>query len=453
MNALPNLTAREAAARIRSGSLLPSELVQAILDRIEAIDPRIRAWVCVDRRGSLEAARMLDEEARAGRWRGPFHGVPVGLKDIYDVAGFTTTAGAGPYAHRQPREDAESVSRLRRAGAVILGKTKTTEFAYLDPTDTVNPWNAQHTPGGSSSGSAAAVAARMVPLALGSQTVGSTLRPAAYCGIVGFKPTYGRISCEGIVPLAKSFDHVGILCRSVADAALCFTVLADGAGVDPDAGTARQPEPSEDAASRAERPPRLGLPRVLLERASPEIAAHLESVGRMLARAGAEVEDAGLPPSFAGVHAAGARVMQVEAAGHHAQLFAAHADAYGPNMRALIEAGQRVSEAERTAAGRQLRQFREEIRPLFDRVDALLLPVAGSTAPRGLSSTGDPSFCAPWSFAGLPAIALPSGLSTDRLPLSIQLVSAPFADQGLLRTASWCEWILAFDAAPEPLLP
>jgi Asp-tRNA(Asn)/Glu-tRNA(Gln) amidotransferase A subunit family amidase len=445
MNALTGLTAREAAARIRSGSLLASGLVQALLDRIDALDPLIKAWVCVDRRGALEAARMLDDEARSGRWRGPLHGVPVGLKDIYDVAGLTTTAGAGSHAHRQPHGDAESVRRLRRAGAVILGKTKTTEFAYLDPTDTVNPWNPHHTPGGSSSGSAAAVASRMVPLALGSQTVGSTLRPAGYCGVVGFKPTYGRIPCAGIVPLAESFDHVGILCRSVADAALCFQVLTDGSEADP----GRQPNHSGDAATPAERPPRLGLPRMLLERAGPEIAAHLEAVARTLARAGAEIEDVELPPSFAGVHDAGACIMQAEAAAHHAQLFAAHADAYGPKMRTLIEAGQRVSSTDRAAAERQLRLFREEIRPLLDRVGALLMPVAGSTAPRGLSSTGDPYFCAPWSFAGLPAIALPSGLSTDRLPLSIQLVSAPFGDQRLLGAASWCEAILAFDAAPE----
>ncbi len=330
----------------------------------------------------------------------------------------------------------------------MLGKTTTTEFAYLDPAETRNPWNLEHTPGGSSSGSAAAVAARMVPLALGSQTVGSTLRPAAYCGIVGLKPTHGRISCRGVVPLAWSLDHVGIICRSVADAALALQVLA---GHDPgDPLSAREPVADYiGSVARSERPPRLRLPRqFFLELASPEVAAHLEAIAQTLARAGASVEEVKLPPSFEGIHEAGTRVMQVEAAAFHAARFAAHAERYRPKIRSLIEAGLKVSGMEYVVAVQHCRRFRAEMVPLFESSDALLMPVAGTPAPKGLGSTGDPTFCAPWSFAGLPAIAIPSGLAQEGLPLAIQLVSGAFDEPRLLAVARWCEATLGFSAAP-----
>ncbi|MBI4609895.1 MAG: amidase [Candidatus Rokubacteria bacterium] len=448
MTPLHALTATEAVAAIRNGQLSAVSLVEALLARIDALDPDVKAWVTVDRGGALETASQRDREAQAGRLRGPLHGLPVGLKDIYHVAGMVTTCGAGPFAHEHPADDAETVGRLRQAGAVVLGKTATTEFAYLDPAETRNPWNPEHTPGGSSSGSAAAVAARMVPLALGSQTVGSTLRPAAYCGVVGLKPTHGRVSCRGVVPLAWSLDHVGIFSRSVTDAALGLQVLA---GHDP-----RDPFSSREsladyvgALSRAERPPRLALPRqFFLERASPEVAAHLEGVAQSLGRGGATVEEIKLPPSFEGIHDAGARVVRVEAAAFHAARFATHAAQYRPKLRALIEAGPTISAVEYVAAQQHRRRFRDEMAASFERADALLMPVAGAPAPKGLDSTGDPAFCAPWSFAGLPAISLPSGLTMDGLPLAVQLVSAAFDEPRLLAVARWCEAQLGFTAAP-----
>ncbi len=446
MNGLHTLTVTELSARIRSGELSPVSLVEALLARIDALDPKVKAWVTVDRQGALESARHV--EAQTGRPRGVLHGVPVGLKDIYHAVGMTTTAGAGVFAHERPAEDAESVARLRRAGAIVLGKTATTEFAYLDPAETRNPWNPEHTPGGSSSGSAAAVAARMVPLALGSQTVGSTLRPAAYCGVVGFKPTHGRISCRGVLPLAWSLDHVGIICRSVADAALVLQVLA---GHDPgDPLSAREPVADYVGfVARAERPPRLGLPRqFFLERASPEVATHLEVIAQTLARSGASVEEVKLPASFEGIHEAGTRVMQVEAAAFHAAPCAAHAEHYRPKIRGLIETGLKVGGIEYVAAQQHCRRFRAEMTPLFERSDALLMPVAGTPAPKGLGFTGDPTFCAPWSFAGLPAIALPSGLAQEGLPLAIQLVSGAFDEARLLPVARWCEARFGFSGAP-----
>ncbi len=215
-SALSAVAARDA---IKSGALSPMALVEACLARIRAVDPTLQAWIHVDEAGALAHAAARAEEAKQGKLRGPLHGIPVGIKDIFDVEGLPTTAGAAAWAHRIATQDAPSVQWLRAKGAIILGKTHTTQFAFRDPAPTRNPWNTEHTPGGSSSGSAAAVAARMVPFALGSQTVGSVLRPAAYCGIVGFKPAHGRIPTDGVVPLAWSLDHVGVFARSVSSPA------------------------------------------------------------------------------------------------------------------------------------------------------------------------------------------------------------------------------------------
>jgi Asp-tRNA(Asn)/Glu-tRNA(Gln) amidotransferase A subunit family amidase len=441
------LTVTEAAARIRDGQLSAVQLVEALVGRIDAVDPQVQAWVTVDRDEALAAARQRDADARASRFRGPLHGVPVALKDIFHVAGMVTTAGAGSFAHERATEDAAAVARLREAGAIILGKVTTAEFAFFDPPDTRNPWNLEHTPGGSSSGPAAAVAAGMVPLALGSQTAGSTLRPAAYCGVVGLKPAHGRISCRGMVPLTWQFDHVGIFCRSVADAALALDVLA---GYDP-ADPFSRPDPAagysaalhEDRSAR----PRLGfVRRPFLDRAGPEVAAHLEVTAERLANAGAIIEEVDLPESVEGLFEAGMRVMQVAAATIHRQRFARHADQFGPKIRALIEAGMELSGVDYAAAEQHCRRFKTDAAPVLAGVDALLMPVADSPAPKGLSSTGDPSFCAPWSFTGSPAIALPSGFAADGLPLAVQLAATD--ERRLLTTAAWCEAVFGVSSMP-----
>lgn len=439
-------SAAEAARRIRAGELSPVDLLTACLARIEATEPVVRAWVHLDGEAALRVARERETEAREGRFLGPLHGVPVALKDIFDAAGLPTLAGAGHFFHPTPAADATSVARLRAQGAVIVGKVTTTAFAYLDPSPTRNPWNPEHTPGGSSSGPAAAVAARMVPLALGSQTVGSVLRPAAYCGVVGLKPTHGRISTAGVVPLAWSFDHVGVFCRTVEDAALALAVLA---GADP-ADPLSSPTPVDDYAAGIATPvpPRIGLLHSLLERATLEMAGHLESTARALAGAGAVVVDAGLPPSFTGLHEAGTTVVRVEAAAFHRELVARHADEYPPKIKEAIGQGQRVAAVDFLAAQSHRRRFRVEMAPIAARFDALLSPTAPAPAPKGLDSTGDPYFCAPWSFAGMPAIALPSGLDPQGLPLSIQLVGAPWAEARLLAAAAWCERVLGFREAP-----
>ena len=314
MTAPFELSVVDAAAAIRQGRLSAVDLVEACLGRIDACEEQVQAWVVVDRSGALEAARRLDVEAREARFRGPLHGVPVGLKDIIHAAGLETTAGARGFADTAPREDAPCVARLRAAGAVILGKLQTTEFAFSDPAVTRNPWHAARTPGGSSAGSAAAVAARMVPAALGSQTVGSVLRPAAFCGVVGLKPTYGRVSRRGVVPLAWSLDHVGVFARSVADAALVLSVLAGHDPADPGSATAPPPDVAAVVAAPPTRPPRLGLiGEPFLARATQEARAHLGEVARTLEARGAHVEPVRLPPLVAALYSAVITVSRAEA--------------------------------------------------------------------------------------------------------------------------------------------
>jgi Asp-tRNA(Asn)/Glu-tRNA(Gln) amidotransferase A subunit family amidase len=342
-----------------------------------------------------------------------------------------TTAGAKPWAHTAPSSDAPVVARLRAAGAIIVGKTHTTEFAYRDPAPTRNPWHPEHTPGGSSAGSGAAVAARMVPVALGTQTVGSILRPAAYCGVVGFKASHGLTPAADVIPLAWSLDHVGVLTRSVDDAALALGVLA---------GRELAPPPSGA--------PTLAIAPELLERAEPDTAAHVRAAAEMFARAGAHVVEVTLPSSFARLHDAGLVVLQVEAAAYHAADFARHAEHYGAGIRAAVEAGLARPAVDYVHANRARLAFKDEVMPLLEHHDALLSPTAPGPAPAGLGSTGDAWFCAPWSSAGVPAITLPSGVAPGGLPYAVQLVAAAGREAPLLGVAAWCERVLAFDGLP-----
>jgi len=430
-SSLSELGVRAAAERIRRGEIASADLTAACLARITALEPTVLAWAHVDRDGALAAARERDAEARSGRHRGPLHGVPVGIKDIFDVAGLPTTAGARAFAHTRPSRDSGAVARLRAAGAVIVGKTHTTQFAFRDPAPTRNPWNPAYTPGGSSSGSAAAVAARMVPCAIGSQTVGSILRPAAFCGVVGLKGPHGLVPVDGAVPLAWSLDHVGPFARSVTDAALLLAVMAD-ANV--------EPIPVEA--------PRLAVGRQLFDRAEPALRRHLEGVVERLAQAGARVTELTLPASFDVIHAAGQVVLEVEAATYHQPAFATHADDYGSGMREMLQIGLKRPATEYVAADRERRAFRAAMIPLLEAHDALLSPTAPGPAPAGLGWTGDASLCAPWSSAGVPSISLPTGLNDSGLPLALQLIQAPTGLARLLGVAAWCERVLGFSERP-----
>ncbi|MGH7389190.1 MAG: amidase [Candidatus Rokuibacteriota bacterium] len=443
---LPASGVVDAARAIRAKALSPVDLIEALLDRIDAVDGRVRAWALVDREGARAAARQAADEASRGVFRGPLHGVPFGAKDIFYSAGLRTEAGSKVMAGFVPDYDATSVARLRAAGAILLGKLHTTEFATSDPAPTRNPWNLGCTPGGSSSGSAAAVAARMVPLALGSQTIGSNVRPASYCGLVGLKPTFGRISTRGVMALSYTQDHVGLMARSVEDVALG---LAMTSGHDPhDPSSSRAPVPDYLAAITRRRAPRIGLLREIFERATGEVADVTARAVDRLARAGADVEEAKLPPSFRAVPAAAYLITRCDTASIHAERFALKADLYRPAIRSSIEMGMLIPGDVYVRALRIRRQFRRELSPLVNRYDVLLTPSTPAPAPEG-TATGDPRFQIPWSLSGLPSITVPCGFTSAGLPLGIQLVSGTFTEAALLAAAAWCEDILGRAPAPD----
>ncbi len=437
MNAY-KLSVSEAECRIREGWLTPSQLLEDVLDRIENIEPRVGAWVTLDIDGAKREAERLTAEADEGEYRGPLHGIPVGVKDIFYTAGLRTTMGSPIYKDFVPLRDAESVSLLKGAGAFVLGKTETTEFALADPARTRNPWNLGHTPGGSSSGSAAAVSSGMCPTALGSQTGGSVIRPASFCGIVGFKPTYGSISVEGVYPLSWSLDHVGFFTRTVEDCAIMLNVL--------------RKEHEETIALEPTQSPTLGLlTGYFRENADRSVWEGHEEVLGKLQDAGATVREVQLPKVFKLVHAAHRVIMASEAASAHEVNFKERFADYRINLKGLIASGQIVPATTYMRAQRIRTLFMEETREMLRGLDCVVTPSAPTSALLGLDSTGSPAFNAPWSFCGFPAITLPSGITKKGLPLGLQLVGVPYAERDLLLHASWCESVLDFGEGPRDL--
>jgi aspartyl-tRNA(Asn)/glutamyl-tRNA(Gln) amidotransferase subunit A len=443
------LTLAEMIRQISRERLSPVALAESLLERIASLDPSLQAWVTIDRQKVLEEARVCEREMTRGKIRGPLHGIPLGIKDIFYTAGMKTTAGSKIFADFIPSFDSTAVARLKRAGAIVLGKTATTEFAHADPAPTRNPWNPGHTPGGSSSGSAVGVATGMCPGALGSQTGGSVLRPAAYCGVVGLKPTYGRVSRYGVFPFSWSLDHVGVFARTVSDAAILLTVLA---GYDPqDPTTAREPVSDYTRAPRLSRPPLIGVVKEFYRKNSEnQVWQNAQAALARLKKAGARVEDVKMPASFAVVHDGHRVIMRTEGAAFHESLYEKNPDLYRPKLRELVEVGRLIPGVHYLNAYRIKKEFRREMDRLVERYDFLLTPSTSSPAPRGLQSTGDAWFQVPWSFSGLPTITLPSGLSREGLPLGIQLVGRAFGEARLLAAARWCERVLPV-FLPSPL--
>jgi len=438
----------EMITQIRRKKLSPLNLMESVLKRIDSLDPLIQAWVTIDRKAiQEEAARHADEISR-GKMRGPLHGIPIGVKDIFYTAGMKTTAGSKVMENFIPPFDSTAVHRLKKAGAIVLGKTATTEFAHADPAPTRNPWNLDHTPGGSSSGSAAAVATCMCPAALGSQTGGSVLRPAAYCGVVGLKPTYGRISRHGVFPFSWTLDHVGFFTRSVADAAILLGVLA---GHDPqDLSTAQEPVPDYNRSGKlARKPLRIGVVRAFYQQNSEEqVWSHTEKIMAKLEKAGARILEVKMPPSFAAVQDAHRIIMRAEGAAFHEKLFEKNLAKYRPKLRDLIETGLLIPGVDYLRAQKIKRLFRRHMEAVMKNYDCLLTPATSSPAPPGLSSTGNPWFQVPWSLSGLPTINLPSGMSQEGLPLGIQLIGTAFGEGKLLTVARWCEKVLQVSCSP-----
>jgi Asp-tRNA(Asn)/Glu-tRNA(Gln) amidotransferase A subunit family amidase len=434
--ALWHLSAADAARLIRDGALSSEELVQACLERCREIEPKVQAWTFLDKEHALAQARTADELRRSGQAVGPLCGVPVGIKDIIDTGDMPTENGTSLHAGRTPRNDAAVVTRLRAAGAIILGKTVTTECATYSPGKTRNPHNPEHTPGGSSSGSAAAVAAGMVPLALGSQTNGSVIRPAAFCGVYGFKPSHGLIPRSGILKLSRILDHVGMFARTLEDIALLAEELTGYDEGDPDTRPrARMPF----RAVAAEEPP---IPPVIAfvktpvwERAEPETR---EAFAELVGELGDRVEEVELFPSATEAWDWHRTIMESEMALNLEREWVHGRDGLSASLRAQLERGRDVRAVDYQRALARIAPVQESFEEFFtQRYDAILTPAAPGTAPKGLDSTGDPSFCTLWTLTGLPALSLPLLRGSNGMPLGVQLVGRRHFDARLLRTASW----------------
>ena len=410
---LPTLTLTEAAQAIRDGSLSPVEYVKALFARMDQVEERVRAWVTVNREAVLAEARRSEDEARRKQFRGPLHGIPIGVKDLFYTKGLRTTVGSEVFRDFVPHEDARAVELVKTAGAIILGKTVTTMFANLDPGPTRNPWNLAHTPGGSSSGSAAAVAARMCPAAIGSQTIGSVGRPAAFCGVSSLVPTQRRIGLSRTWPLAWSLDHVGILGRSVEDLKIMLDAM------------------SESLVERhnAAKTYRIGIIRDFFYKHATEQARSLNDVlANKLAAAGFQIEEARLTEVFQVAPATLRTIIRAETAAVH-------------------ETGMLIDASDYVRARRIRRRYQREMAKLFERFDALMTPAAPGTAP-DTSTTGDPVMNGPWTLADFPTMTLPHALGANGLPVGVQLSGPPFGEGLLLELGKAVETVIGFDSHP-----
>jgi Asp-tRNA(Asn)/Glu-tRNA(Gln) amidotransferase A subunit family amidase len=417
---LNELSATAIVAKIAAGETTCEAVTRDCIARIAARDGVVKAFVNFDADHALEQARVLDR----GPSRGPLHGVPIGVKDIIDTFDMPTEMGSPIYRGNRPKADAACVALLRRAGAVILGKTATCELAGMAPSETTNPHHPAHTPGGSSSGSAAAVADHMVPAALGTQTGGSVLRPSSFCGVFGYKPTYNTFNKAGVKPAAESIDTIGWLARAIDDIELLTAVLA------------MRPPQAPQALSAA---PRVGVCRTeIWDTAQPETKAAVENAAAALAKAGASVSEVELPKAFAGLHAlARGTVNFFERAACTAFEWDHHREALSPQMCRYIENGLKTSRDDYVAAWRRFEKCRALLPRVFDGLDVLLAPCVPGEAPRGLGLTGDPTMQAMWTALHTPTMTLPSHRGPNNLPVGIQLVAQRYDDDRLLACARW----------------
>ncbi|MDB5365417.1 MAG: amidase [Rhodospirillales bacterium] len=408
----------------------PRAWAESSLARALAVDPKLRAWITLDEGIARAAIDGFPQQA-------PLGGVTVGVKDIIDTQELPTQMGSALFAGNQPARDAWVVARLKSLGAVVLGKTVTTECAWRTPGVTRNPWNPAHTPGGSSSGSAASVAAGCVPLALGTQTLGSVIRPAAYCGIVGFKPSIGAIPRTGVLELARSLDHIGLFTRAVADVARVAPLLfAQDAG---------DPVPAVPAWTDApDAAPVIARVRTARDAmASAEQVATIDRAQRAFEQAGARIVELVLPAEFDAVWEAARTILAAEAHDVHRNRIAAMPGRAGAALTSLVEEGAVTAPAVLEAARTLQASLRTRFASLSSGVDAVLTQPATGEAPLGLDDTGDAVFCTMWTFLGTPAITMPAGEGPNGLPLGLQLATRWGEDSRLVRVASWCERVLA----------
>ncbi len=441
------LTAVDAADQIKSGALTSRELVDACIGRIEATDGTVGAWEYLDPDQARAQADAMDDLRRFGKPVGPLHGVPVGIKDIFDTVDMPTGYGTPIHAGRQPNADATVISKLREAGAIILGKTVSTEFAFMHAADTSNPHDVTRSPGGSSSGSAAAVAAGHVPLAIGSQTNGSTIRPASFCGIYGLKPTRGMISRGGVLETSKTLDQVGVFGRSLEDVGLLADVLVGYDAADPT--TYARPKPDILSGARAD---------VLVE---PNFAwfdlpyaDRLDDTSRdafeeVISALGGQVERYPAPESFPDLITYHNIIHEYEICRHLQSDFEMHWDQVSTTLQPIIERARSHSDDQYAEAIGMVGAAEGYFTDLLNDVDAILTPSSQGVAPLKADGTGDPVFCTVWTLAGLPCVTLPLLAGEAGLPIGIQLVGSAEQDDRLLRTARWMQAYLEADASDE----
>lgn len=413
------------ARQIADGTLRPAELAQRYLDRMSEVEPAVKAWREVDAEAALIAAERLGDEARQGRIRGPLHGIPVGIKDIIDVVGLPTRGNSKARAGVAPASaDAEVVARLRLAGVVVLGKTHTTEFAYFDPSPTCNPHNIEHTPGGSSSGSAAAIASGTVPLALGTQTMASVNRPAAYCGIAAFKPSTQSLSNFGVLPLSPAFDTVGCFGSTVADAVALFDALCND--------FTRMAAPGDGNAETGEV---VVLDDPVLGDATADILAARDAVADRLSAAGIRLRRAASPVAFAELFDHHVCVMEYEIGHIHGPLSAKEGALVGAKLADAIRRGGGISDGAYRQSRLALAAARERFWSTMPAMAATLFPATPATAPRGVAWTGDPKYISPWTALGGPIVTMPAGIAGNGLPVGVLLCGRPGNDAVFARTA------------------
>ena len=425
MGALNTLSALEAAHQLAQGRITSESLLRDCFERIDAREPEVQAWQHLEREGALSRARAAD----AGPHRGLLHGLPVGIKDLIDTVDMPTGYGSPIYAGHRPAWDASCVALTRAAGGIVIGKTVTTEFAMMHPGKTRNPRDSKHTPGGSSSGSAAAVADYMVPLALGTQTAGSIIRPAAYCGVVGYKPSFGVISRIGVKALSDTLDTIGTIARTVPDAAL-FAAAVSGR----DDLIIGDPPPLK---------PCVGICRTYeWKLAQPEMVAALESAAQALAAAGARVKDVNLPPTYASLVQAQTDIMLVEQAQSLAHERLTHESQLSERLRGILARGLKTTLKHYDAAQSLARNCRRSLTEVFADCDVLLTPSAPGAAPAGLGTTGDPLFNRIWTLLRVPCINIPVAATLDGLPVGLQVVGAFGSDARTLAVAHGLHQIL-----------
>jgi Asp-tRNA(Asn)/Glu-tRNA(Gln) amidotransferase A subunit family amidase len=429
------LSAPQITAAVRDGRLTSLELVKACLERIEAREAEVQAWAFLDPEHALRQAKAADAWRKRGRPLGPLHGMPVGVKDIVDTADMPTENGTVLHAGRRPGEDATLVSLLRAAGAVILGKTVTTELAVYGPNQTRNPHHLEHTPGGSSSGSAAAVADGMVPLAIGTQTNGSVIRPASFCGVYGFKPSHGLIPQTGVLAQSPPLDTVGVMAADLEGLALLAEPLMAFDAKDPASRPLARPGLLEVLRAAPPAPPRLAFVRLpVWDEATDDTKAGFAELVEVL---GERVEAVNLPAPFERAIELHRTLMLADLAKSFHLEYERGREQLSARLREMIEEGQQVLAVDYNRALEQVPALNAALAQLFMHYDALLTPAAPGEAPHGLGSTGSPVFCTTWTLCGTPAVTLPLLTGASGLPIGVQLVGEKGDDARLLRTARW----------------